>query len=153
VRSLDPGRLYRNGLLFHGAIFQVLHQLQVMEDGTLEASIDSARLKVVYGMDYWDRLTQWLDGAFQLLALTALLDKSVMAIPVGIKRVIIQESRTHTPYVKVILRKIKFSDGEVMGDVVLLDEDSSPILVLEGVRLKVLRPALGYIALDLLGSV
>jgi malonyl CoA-acyl carrier protein transacylase/NAD(P)-dependent dehydrogenase (short-subunit alcohol dehydrogenase family) len=153
VRSLDPGRLYRDGLLFHGAIFQVLHQLQVMEDGTLEASIDSARLKVVYGMDYWDRLTQWLDGAFQLLALTALLDKSVMAIPVGIKRVIMQESRTHTPYVKVILRKIKFSDGEVMGDVVLLDEGSSPILVLEGVRLKVLRPALGDIALDLLRSV
>jgi acyl carrier protein len=153
VRSLNPGQLYQDGLLFHGPTFQILHQLLIMEDGTPEARIDSARLAVVYGIAHWDRLTQWIDGAFQLLAIAALLDKSVMAIPVGIKRVIIQESRIHTPYVRVILRKMKFSDGEVMGDVILLDEGSTPIIFLEGVRLKVLRSTVCNITLYSLESV
>jgi len=67
--------------------------------------------------------------------------------------VLLPKIRIHTAYVRVILRKMKVRDGEVMGDVIILDEGSSPIIFLEGVRLKVLRSALFDITLDSLESV
>jgi hypothetical protein len=138
-RIINADTVYHDGLLFHGPTFQVLHQLLVLEDGKLEARIDSSRLNAIYGIDHWDRLTQWIDGAFQLLALAALLNQSVMAIPVGIRRILITKPQVKIASIKVSIKTLLISDGYVTGDVILREEGATPILILEGVKLKILR--------------
>ena len=137
-RLLDAGQLYREGWLFHGPTFQVLHQVLVSGTSRFEGRIDSARLRAVYGMEQWDRLTQWLDGAFQLLGLAALLKEGALALPVAIRRLSIPGPWGHPSFVTLALHDVRIAANEVTGDVVLAAEGRQPILHLEEVRLRVL---------------
>jgi hypothetical protein len=136
-RLLEAGQLYGQGSLFHGPTFQVLHQVRVGEAGRLEGRIDSARLRAVYGIEPWDRLTQWLDGAFQLLGLAALLEEGTLALPVAIRRLSIPGSWGRPSFVTLAVHGVRITAGEVTGDATLAAEGREPILHLEGVRLSV----------------
>jgi len=135
---LEAGQLYREGRLFHGPTFQVLHQVLVSENGKHEGRIDSARLRAVYGMEQWDRMTQWLDGAFQLLGLAALLKERALALPVAIERLSIPGPWGHPAFVTLTLQDMRIGAREVTGNVVLAAEGHQAIIHLEGVRLRVL---------------
>lgn len=138
-RPIEPEQLYRESRLFHGPTFQVLHHVWVTASGSLAGRIDSARLPAVYGIEHWDRLTQWLDGAFQLLGLASLLQEPMMAIPSAVHRIALAGRCSQPAFVTLALHEVQIGNDEVTGAVVLAAEGQRTLLSLEGVRLRRLR--------------
>jgi len=131
-------QFYEDGRLFHGPRFQVLHHGRIDGAGAAEAWIETSRLLPVYGCEAWDRLTQWLDGAFQVLGLAALAGKPAIAVPTGVRRVSVFALRLRPEFVKLKTMKISVEDGEIRGDVLGTDELDRPVFRLAQVRLRVL---------------
>ena len=131
-------QFYEDGRLFHGPRFQVLHHGRIDGAGAAEAWIETSRLLPVYGCEAWDRLTQWLDGAFQVLGLAALAGKPAIAVPTGVRRVSVFALRLRPEFVKLKTMKISIEDGEIRGDVLGTDELDRPVFRLAQVRLRVL---------------
>ena len=136
--EIDVTTLYSEKLFFHGPTFQVLHRAWVSDDGAIGASIDTARLRPVYGVDRWDRLTLWLDGAFQALALAAFQQKPVLAIPIAVQRIYLGDRIAQPAFVTLRPTAVAMGSNDVTGNVVLAAEGQRPIIYLEGVRLRIL---------------
>lgn len=139
-RRIEPDRLYTEELFFHGPTFQVLHDVRLSADGRVAVRIETPRLLPVVGVAAWDRLVQWLDGAFQALALAAMARRPVMAIPVAVGRMTFAPERCLACSTAVVLPEITaVSDEEVCGDVLVAGEEGQALLRLRTVRLRVLR--------------
>ena len=114
--------------------------------GGAEGWIDTSRLLPVYGCEAWDRLTQWLDGAFQVLGLPALSDKQAIAIPIGVERVLVAALRVRPVFVKLETARLSIDDGDIRGDVVAIDEVGRLVFRLVNIRLRILSRAASHAA-------
>jgi Polyketide synthase dehydratase len=141
VPDVGPVRVYADGRFFHGPRFQVLHHCRIEGAGGAEGWIDTSRLLPVYGCEAWDRLTQWLDGAFQVLGLPALSDKQAIAIPIGVERVLVAALRVRPVFVKLETARLSIDDGDIRGDVVAIDEVGRLVFRLVNIRLRILSRA------------
>ena len=131
-------RFYEDGRLFHGPRFQVLHHGRIDAGGAAEAWIETSRLLPVYGCEAWDRLTQWLDGAFQVLGSAALAENPTIAVPTGVRRVSVAALQERPEFVKLKPTTFSVEDGEIRGDILATDEIGRPVFRLAQVRLRVL---------------
>lgn len=134
-----PCQGYHKGLLFHGPVFQMLHETGFAPDGRLAGRIATARLTPVYGVPEADRLTLWLDGAFQLLALEAVQRFGSQVLPVEVRRLALHAFDRPPQSLTLWLSGVERQDGAVCGDITARGDEGETIFRMEGVRMAVIR--------------
>jgi [acyl-carrier-protein] S-malonyltransferase len=133
-----PCTAYRKGLLFHGPVFQMLHGIGYTSDGRRAGRIDTSKLAGVYGHPAADRLTLWLDGAFQLLAVEAAERAGIQALPVGVERFALYPHEVPES-ITLLIDAFEITKGVVRGDVEAWTGNGKAVFRLEGVRMAAIR--------------
>lgn len=135
---VSTSRLYRRGHFFHGRTFQTLHEAVMDPSGELTILVEERRLLPVFGSPGHDRLTQWLDAAFQALAFEAFRRRKVMALPVSVERITVAERLVRGD----AQIRVAYGGGEdrvIRGDIDIATTTGQPLVRLDGVCLNVVE--------------
>jgi [acyl-carrier-protein] S-malonyltransferase len=120
IRKVE--KLYTKETLFHGPHYQMLQDVHQTKEGmTAKVALTDASL--------FSRLTQYLDGMFQLLATHAHLSGERLALPVSVSH--IQLNKPMPPNASIILH----ASSALTGDAWVVD-DKEVILWCSNIKLK-----------------
>ncbi len=138
-KPTEMGTIYGPNGFFHGPTFQTIHECRIGINGLLAASVDNDKLLPIHSLYYFDRLIQWLDTAFQILALNALQNHGVMAIPVSVDEIQWHWDYSIADRISVIPTSMTKVDSAVTGDVIVVNATAQPLLRLQGIILAVIK--------------
>jgi len=136
IREIGPGSLYRPGVFFHGPSFQSLARINVCDDEAIVAEIDSAKLPALPHEGVYGRLSQWLDGAFQVVAAHSIELGLGFALPYLVREV--RPYFNHEITDTIVLRSSNPErDGRCCrADILMTNSNAEILMDLRGVELK-----------------
>lgn len=135
--------IYSEKALFHGPVFQTMHQALANDSNEICVVIDNDQLLPVHipscPITYYDRLIQWIDTAFQSLGLTALLQQNVMAIPIAVTMIRLFSDHEVTKHITIVPSNIRLDSETITGDVLIMNEKKDVLVALNDITLKAIR--------------
>lgn len=123
----------KNGLQL-GPTFQSIQKILVDKNKLSIAVIENSLLLPLFGLNVYDRLIQWIDGCFQILAFSSLSNE--ILLPVAVSQLSLFSKIHMTNKVYFIPSSVEITDEGVRGNVLLVNEKGETILELVGIFLK-----------------
>ncbi|MBF0395468.1 MAG: SDR family NAD(P)-dependent oxidoreductase [Desulfobacterales bacterium] len=137
--AISPEAIYKEKGLFHGPIFQTIHYAWTTDQNEVCGQIDNSKLIPIYNIPYYDQLILWLDTAFQLLALSALIQNQVMALPISVDLIRFFPKDEISSQITLTPSQVFINEEIIQGNMAILNQANHILVQLEGIKLRVIR--------------
>lgn len=126
---------YSKNNLYFGPVFQSIDRAQINENGDYFFVIDNSKLPPIFGLEFYDKLIQWIDALFQSLGVIAFRQKTKM-LPVKISQLSFFPKTEISNFMYAIPLKIKFNADGLKGSIALINENGECAIELKDVFFK-----------------
>lgn len=159
VRGIDPGvkypfplhpekeilleTVYADNVFGCGSTFQILSEAFIGRTGDIFGTLDNTRLIPIFGGGIFGKMVQWIDAAFQLVAMKTFDTVPSLAIPVSVRKIVPSLPSDISSKLNLITRGVTIHEQKITGDAIVVDAHSRVILTLEGIEMQIMRALSG----------
>ncbi|EKE19215.1 MAG: beta-ketoacyl synthase [uncultured bacterium] len=129
------GEYYSQKSLYLGPVFQNIDKVFLDQYEKPFLRIDNSKMLPVLNLGFYDKFVQWVDVAFQALGATGLKNNKTY-IPVRVAKISTFFENDISNILFVIPSVIKIDSVDIIGDVLIVNEDGEVLIELTGISMK-----------------